>query len=498
MHTILRAVVQSPWTRFRRVRNIIIGNAFSRRLALLCAFDASGEGPTIFDPTFQFGAATAAYQIEGASRADGKGPSIWDAFCAIPGKTVNGDTGEIACDHYHRWREDVALMKRLGLRAYRFSISWPRVLPAGCGVANSAGIDFYSRLVDELLAAGIQPFVTLLHWDLPLALQVEMNGWLYDDLPRVFADYAGLMFDRLGDRVQNWMTLNEPWVSVDAGYFHGVHPPGVRDRALGYRAGHNLLRAHAYAVAAYRSGGNNRGAISFAMNSSFSFPASESRSDIDAAERAVVNFAGWFTDPAYYGDYPGLLRERLGAILPVFSDEDSRLLKGSMDFLALNYYTSEVVRHADADGPMQFQVVPQPAVQHTEMNWPVRPDGFHGLLIWLNKRYPGLPFYVTENGAAFDDKPDSEGFVNDRNRIDYLRDHIFAVAQAIRDGVDLRGYFVWSLLDNLEWSAGYSKRFGLIHCDRSTLKRTIKQSGFWYADFIASVGAARSERSVGA
>lgn len=450
-----------------------------------------------FDESFLFGTATAAYQIEGAASQDGKGPSVWDEFCSIPGKTTNGDTGEFACDHYNRWREDIALMKRLGLRAYRFSISWPRVMPTGRGAVNRAGLDFYSRLVDELLAADIQPFVTLLHWDLPLALQTELNGWLHGDLPRVFAEYATVIYDCLGDRVTNWMTLNEPWVTVEAGYFHGVHPPAVRDRALGYRAGHNLLRAHAYAVAAYRAGANNRGAISFAMNSSFSFAASESRLDIAAAERAVVNFAGWFTDPAYYGDYPALLRERLGTMLPAFSTEDSRLLKGSMDFLALNYYTSEVVRHSDNGGPMQVEVVPQPEFRHTEMNWAVRPDGFHRLLVWLNRRYPNLPLYVTENGAAFDDRPNAEGFVNDQNRIDYLRDHFAAARQAMADGVDLRGYFVWSLLDNLEWAAGFSKRFGLIHCDRTTLKRTIKQSGLWYADFIAHGGETRNERGPG-
>lgn len=434
---------------------------------------------------FLFGAATAAYQIEGAAHADGKGPSIWDDFCSVPGNTANGDTGEIACDHYHRWREDIAWMRQLNLNAYRFSISWPRVMPDGRGATNPAGLDFYDRLIDELIAAGIQPFVTLLHWDLPAALQTGLGGWLSDDLPRIFSDYATRMFERFGDRVRYWTTLNEPWVTVDAGYFHGVHPPGIRDRGLGYRAGHNLLRAHAYAVAAYRAAARYKGAISFAMNSSFSFPATAARADLEAAERAVLNFAGWFTDPPYFGDYPALLRERLGPLLPAFSDEDSRLLRRSMDFMALNYYTSEVVRHAEGGGPMQFEVVPQPDVLHTEMNWPVRPDGFHRLLVWLNQRYPSLPFYITENGAAFDDQPDADGAVDDQNRIAYLRSHFAAAAQAMRDGVDLRGYFVWSLMDNLEWSAGFAKRFGLIHCDRRTLKRTIKQSGRWYADGIA-------------
>jgi beta-glucosidase/6-phospho-beta-glucosidase/beta-galactosidase len=369
------------------------------------------------------------------------------------------------------------------------------VQPLGRGAVNTPGLDFYSRLVDELLAAGITPFVTLLHWDLPLALQREMNGWLGDDLPRVFADYATIVFQRLGDRVRHWITLNEPWVTVDAGYFHGTHPPGLRDRALGYRAGHNLLRAHAYAVAAYRSGSSHRGEISFAMNSSFSFPASEAQVDVDAAERAIVNFAGWFTDPAYFGDYPALLRERLGPLLPMFSAEDSRLLKGSMDFLALNYYTSEVVQHSAAGGPMELEVVPQPQVKHTEMNWPVRPDGFYRLLIWLNWRYPGLPYSITENGAAFDDRADADGYVDDPDRIEYLREHFAAAERAMAEGVDLRGYLVWSLMDNLEWSAGFSKRFGLIHCDRRTLKRTVKRSGHWFSEYIAQSNGRPAEGS---
>ncbi|MBI5863161.1 MAG: beta-glucosidase [Planctomycetes bacterium] len=444
-------------------------------------------------PAFLWGAATASYQVEGATRADGRGPSVWDHFCQIPGRTVNGDSGEIACDHFNRWREDVSLMRQLGLKAYRFSVAWPRVQPDGRGAVNEKGIAFYERLIDALHDAGIEPFVTLLHWDLPAALQTDLGGWLHHDLPQIFAEYAQAVFDRLGDRVRYWMTLNEPWVTVDAGYFHGVHPPALRDRAMGYRAGHNLLRAHAHAVAAYRAAKSNNGQISFAMNSSYSFPATDSPADIAAAERAVVNFAGWFTDPPYYGDYPAEMRRRLGSMLPAFSAEDSRLLKGSMDFLALNYYTSEVVRHSDTDGPMQYEVVPQPDVPHTEMNWPVRPDGFHQLLVWLNKRYPGLPFFITENGAACADRADTTGFVDDQDRIAYLRDHFGAAFKAKREGVDLRGYMVWSLIDNLEWSQGFAKRFGLIHCDRTTLKRTIKASGRWFADVIASNGSSIRE-----
>ncbi len=440
---------------------------------------------------FLWGAATAAYQIEGAARSDGRGPSIWDVFLATPGKSVTGDTGEVACDHYHRSSEDIGLMRQLNLNAYRFSVSWPRVMPEGRGPVNARGLDFYDRLVDQLIAAGIEPLVTLYHWDLPAALQMEFGGWAHDDSPHWFADYAELIFNKLGDRVRLWLTLNEPWCSVDGGYFHGAHAPGIRDRALGYRAGHNLMRAHAYAVERFRAlpvGRERGGQISFALNMSYSFPATSSSEDAAAAERAMLNFGGWFTDPPHFGDYPSVMRERLGALLPEFTADDARRLRRSMDFLAVNYYLSDVVRHAPGNGPMETELAPQPHVKHTEMNWPIVPEGFYALLHWLNKRYDGLPIYVTENGAACNDQPDAEGFVNDQDRIAYLRDHFEAARAAQAEGVDLRGYFVWSLLDNLEWSLGFNKRFGLIRCDFETGRRTIKASGRWYADFIARGG----------
>lgn len=438
---------------------------------------------------FLWGAATAAYQIEGAARQDGRGPSIWDTFCATPGKTLAGDTGDVACDHYNRWREDVELMRRLHLNAYRFSVSWPRVLPAGYGAVNTRGLDFYDRLTDALCEAGITPLVTLYHWDLPAALQAELGGWLHDDLPALFADYAALMYDRLGDRVKLWITLNEPWVSTYAGYFDGVHPPGVRDRALGYRAGHNLMRAHAYAVARYRSSRRGDGRIGFALNTSYSFPASESPADVAAAQRAMENFGGWFGDPAYFGDYPAVMRARLGELLPTFRTEDARLLRRSSDFIAINYYTSDVVRHSTGCGAMELELMPQPGVAVTNLDWPIRPDGFEALLLWLHHRYGGLPIYVTENGAALTDTPDADGYVDDQHRIAYLRDHIAAMERAARRGANLGGYFVWSLLDNLEWTQGFRMRFGLVRCDFSTLRRTIKASGKWYAAHIAAAAA---------
>jgi beta-glucosidase len=437
-----------------------------------------------FPADFRWGAATAAYQIEGGAKADGRGPSIWDEFCAVPGNTVNGESGAVACDHFHRWREDLDLMASLGLRNYRLSVSWPRIMPNGRGAINPRGMDFYRRLIDGLLERGITPMVTLYHWDLPAALQSELGGWLNDDLPLLFSDYASAVFEKLGDAVPLWLTLNEPWVVVDAGYFHGVHPPGIEDRAKGYRAGHNLMRAHAYAVARYRASRWNSGKISFALNSSFSIPATSDRRDVEAAERAVQNFAGWFGDPAIRGDYPAVMRERLGELLPTFNDDDSRLLKGSCDYLALNYYTSEVVRHA-SQGPMEYEVLPQPGTPRTQMDWPIRPDGLTRLLLWLHKRYEGLPIYITENGAAMPDRPDHNDVVQDEDRVAYLRDHLLACLEAMQLGVPLAGYYVWSLMDNLEWSAGFSKRFGIVRCDFATLKRTVKASGWWYAAVMA-------------
>ena len=436
-----------------------------------------------FPERFLFGAATAAYQVEGAASTDGRGPSIWDAFCEIPGRVTNGDTGRTACDHYHRYREDVDLMRTLGLGAYRFSVSWPRVMPTGRTVANEAGLDFYDRLVDALNDAGIEPMVTLYHWDLPAALQDALGGWASDELPAIFADYAELVFRRLGDRVRSWITINEPWVVVDGGYFSGGHPPALRDRALGYRVGHNLLRAHAYAVERFRAIIPD-GAISFALNTSYSFPASDSPDDHAAAQRAMENFGGWFGDPTVFGDYPSSMRERLGELLPRFTAEDTRLLKGSTDFLALNYYTSDRVRHAPDAGEMEIAHASMADFEHTEMDWPIVPDGFCRLLHWLSERYGRPPITITENGAALVDEPDESGFVNDSARIAYLRNHLAAVLSAIGSGVDVRGYFVWSLLDNLEWTHGFSKRFGIVRCDHQTQKRTIKASGKWYSNVV--------------
>ena len=439
---------------------------------------------TAFASDFLWGAATSAYQIEGAAAADGRGPSIWDVFAHTPGKMVGNATGDVACDHYHRFKEDVSLMRKLNLGSYRFSISWPRVLAEWRGRVNQAGLDFYDRLVDALRTAGIEPFVTLYHWDLPAALQMELGGWLHPDMPVIFADYAELLFDRLGDRVRYWLTLNEPWCVVHGGFFNGAQPPGVRNLAWGYQAGHNLMRAHAYAVDRYRTSRNGSGSISLALNFEYSHPASDAKEDHNAAQRAMEAFVGWFGDPAHFGDYPAVMRERLGELLPPFEAEDTRLLLGSMDFIALNYYTSNLVRHAASAVQMETEKVAQPEQRRTAMDWPIVPDGLRRALHWLAKRYPGLPIYITENGACFDDSVSDNGFVDDQNRIDYLREHLATVKAAVAEGVDVHGYYVWSLLDNLEWSCGFSKRFGLVRCDFDNLRRTIKGSGRWYARWI--------------
>ena len=437
-----------------------------------------------FQSDFLWGAATSAYQIEGAPDADGRGPSIWDVFARIPGKTDNGDTGCVACDHYHRYAEDVELMKALNLDAYRFSISWPRIMPTGRGAINERGLDFYDRLVDRLNDAGIEPFATLYHWDLPVALQFELGGWIHDDLPKLFADYAAAVYDRLGDRVRYWLTINEPWCVTDGGYMCGVHAPGVQDETLAYRVAHNVIRAHGHAVGAYRASRYGNGEISFALNLNYVYPATDSAADCAAVQRALESAGGWYTDPLVHGDYPAVMRERLGDLLPRFSAEDQSLLRNSMDYIALNYYNSDTVRHQDGAGRFDLVRAPDPQYAVTEMGWPVVPAGLTAILQWLNDRYPGHKFYITENGAAFDDKPDAAGFVYDPRRVSFLREHIAAVRKAMAAGVDIRGYFAWSLMDNFEWSLGYSKRFGIVRCDYETQQRTIKASGRWYARFI--------------
>ena len=442
---------------------------------------------TAFPPGFLWGAATSAYQIEGSPLADGAGPSIWHRFVRTPGLVAGGDTGDVACDHYRRFSDDVALMKSLGLTAYRFSIAWARVLPEGRGRVNAAGLGFYERLVDALLAAGIRPMATLYHWDLPAALD-DRGGWLNPDIADWFADYARVVFRALDDRVPLWATLNEPWVVTDGGYLHGALAPGHRNRFEAPIASHQLLRAHAKAVQAYRAEG--RHAVGLVVNIEPKVPATQDPADLAATERAHAYMNRQYLDPVLLGRYPEEMREVFGEAWPEWPQADMALIREPIDFLGINYYTRNVVRHDDAAWPVRASMVRQKQATYTETGWEVFPRGLTDTLLWIKQRYGAVPQYVTENGAALYDPPVAEGGrIADPLRVDYYRKHLGAAAGALRQGVDLRGYFAWSLLDNLEWSLGYSKRFGIVHVNFETQQRTLKDSARYYADVVARHGA---------
>jgi beta-glucosidase len=438
----------------------------------------------LFPDGFLWGASTSAYQIEGSPLADGAGWSNWHRFAHTPGLVENGDTGDAACDHYRRFRKDVALMADLGLNAYRFSISWSRVLPSGVGTANPRGLAFYDRLVDALLARGIQPFATLFHWDLPAALE-DRGGWTNPDVAGWFAEYSALAFRALDDRVRFWATLNEPWVVTDGGYLHGTLAPGHRSPFEAAIAAHNLLRAHGAAVAAYRARG--RHAIGLVVNLEPKHAASKSARDRAAAARADAYMNRQYLDPAFRGRYPKELPAMFGEAWPRPAPDlsDVRL---PLDFLGINYYTRGVMRDAPEVPLVRAARVRQRGRAHTEMHWEVYPEGLTETLLWVRRRYGDVPLYVTENGAAFADAPASKDLVPDAARVRYLREHLRAAHRAIEAGVDLRGYFVWSLFDNFEWSHGYSKRFGIVHVDYSTQKRTPKRSARFYAEVIRTNG----------
>jgi beta-glucosidase len=443
---------------------------------------------TQFPRPFLWGAATSAYQIEGSPLADGAGPSVWHRFLRTPGASHAGDTGDVACDHYRRMQDDVALMKRLGLKAYRFSIAWGRVIPEGRGAVNEAGLGFYERLVDTLLANGIEPMATLFHWDLPVALD-DRGGWLNPDIADWFADYAGVMFRRLDGRVKLWATLNEPWVVTDGGYLHGALAPGHKNRFEAPIASHHLLRAHGRAVQAYRALGRHQ--VGLVVNIEPKYPASSAPQDLAATQRAEAYMNRQYLDPVFHGRYPAELREVFGEAWPEWPAHDFDLIRQPIDFLGVNYYTRNVVRHDDAQWPLKASPVRQKLSTYTETSWEVFPQGLTDTLCWIRKLYGDIPQYVTENGAAFYDPPAApSGRIEDPLRIDYYRAHLRAVHAAIEQGVDVRGYFAWSLFDNLEWSLGYSKRFGLVHVNFETLERTPKQSAAFYSHVIATHGAA--------
>ncbi len=443
-----------------------------------------------FPGQFLWGVATSAHQIEGSPRADGAGSSIWDRFSHTPGATANGDTGDVACDHYRRSAQDVGLMRNMGLNAYRFSVAWARVLPEGRGAVNPAGLGFYDRLVDQLLAAGIQPVLTLYHWDLPAALD-DRGGWLNRDVASWFADYASVMVEALGDRVAMWTTLNEPWVVADGGYLSGMLAPGHRNLFEAPIATHNLLRAHGAALQAIRAAGGKQ--VGLAVNLEPKYPATDRPEDLAAAQRADAYMNRQYLDPIFLGRYPEEMQDIFGDAWPTMPAADFDLIRQPLDFLGINYYTRSVVRDDPAAWPVRVARVVQPQHAHTLMDWEVYPPALTGVLAWFHGRYGKVPLYITENGAAFYDAPAAiAGRVDDPLRVHYLREHLRAIHAAMQQGVDLRGYFAWSLLDNFEWSAGYAKRFGLIHVNFATQERTPKASAAFYAEVIRTRGAALS------
>ena len=430
-----------------------------------------------FPAGFIWGAATASYQIEGAAREDGRGESIWDRFSHTPGNVLNGDTGDVACDHYHRWPEDIGLMRELGLAAYRFSVAWPRVLPNGRGQVNEAGLDFYDRLVDGLLEAGIAPWATLYHWDLPQTLE-DAGGWPSRETADAFVTFADVVSRRLGDRVNRWITLNEPWVSAFLGYETGRHAPGRTDLSDALAASHTLLLAHGRAVPTIRAN-NEDASVGITLNLSPAYPASPAPADAAAAKRYDGYLNRWFLDPIFGRGYPADMLDGYGARAPMVNADDLEIIATPIDFLGVNYYFPTYLA-ASNEGPFSLSEAP-PEGERTAMGWPVEARGLEDLLSRLHRDYPAKPIFITENGAAYEDLALAGGRVADPSRTRYLAEHLGAARRAIESGVPLAGYFVWSLLDNFEWSFGYDRRFGVIHVDFATQLRTIKDSGHWYA-----------------
>jgi beta-glucosidase len=441
-----------------------------------------------FPRDFLWGAGTSAYQIEGATREDGRGLSVWDVFATQPGRTYLGQTGDVAADHYHRVEQDVSLMAQLGLNAYRFSIAWPRILPSGVGAVSEAGLDFYDRLVDRLLVNGITPVATLYHWDLPLPLY-ERGGWRNRDTAVAFADYAEIVARRLGDRVRWWVTHNEPWCSAYLGYYTGIHAPGLRGDAQGaIDVGHTLLLSHGLAIPRIRA--HTPGArIGAALNLFPIFAGDQRPETIRAVQRADRFHNRWFLDPLYLGEYPAELFAELGAVPPPIQADDFKIIREPTDFLGVNYYNRWMIRgqrlENGGDQPEVEYITELPQDAVTEMGWEVYPHGLDMILEELSRAYHPNALLVTENGAAFPDEWNGDGRVADQRRVAYLRDHVREVERAIEHRAPVVGYLVWSLLDNFEWAERYSKRFGLIYVDFETQRRVIKDSGRWYAGFIA-------------
>ncbi|MCA0240505.1 MAG: beta-glucosidase [Proteobacteria bacterium] len=437
-----------------------------------------------FPPDFRWGCATASYQVEGAAHADGKGESIWDRFCTQPGAIRDGSSGAVACDHFHRWPQDLDLARDLGVNAYRFSVAWPRIFPAGRGAApNAAGLDFYSRLVDGLLERGIEPWLTLYHWDLPQPLQ-DAGGWAARATLDAFAAYVDAVTRRLGDRVKRWITQNEPWCVAMLGHHEGVHAPGRRDLATALQVAHHVLLSHGQALPIIRA--NVPDALAGITLSLHPIaPAGPGAADAAAAFRHDGLRNRWFLDPLHGRGYPADVWQRLGALAPTVLPGDLEAIARPTDFLGINYYFPEHVADAPGHGVLEARVVePGAEVERTGFGWEVAPDGLVRLLDRVQRDYRPAPIVLTENGATYDDVVTPDGRIHDAERQRYLQRHVAAAREVLARGIALQGYFAWSLLDNFEWAEGYLRRFGLIHVDYATQQRTLKDSGLWYRDFL--------------
>ena len=440
------------------------------------------EKKNVFPKDFIWGTATASYQIEGAWNEDGKGESIWDRFSHTPGKVANGDSGDVACDHYHLWRHDLDIMKELGLKNYRFSIAWPRVLPNGSGKVNQAGLDFYSNLVDGMLEKGIQPFITLYHWDLPQALQDE-GGWPGRNIVDRYVEYADIISRALGDRVKNWITLNEPFVSAFMGHMEGRHAPGITDLDTAVAASHHLLLSHGLAVPVIRN--NCSGAnVGITLNLTPQVPASSSAEDRNKARWMDGFINRWFLDPLVGRGYPQDMVSDFGTTMDFVKPGDMKIIATPVDFLGVNYYTRGIARSSNESEKENEPIAVFPNHEHTEMGWEVYPQGIYNILGRLHFDYAFPTVYITENGAAFRDEVGPDGQVDDPGRLSYIQRHLEMVHKAIEIGVPVKGYFVWSMFDNFEWAHGYSKRFGLVYVDYKTQQRILKSSAKWYQQVI--------------
>lgn len=441
----------------------------------------------VFPENFIWGTATSAYQIEGAYNEDGKGESIWDRYTHTPGMIWGNNTGDVACDHYHLYEKDIKIMKEIGIKSYRFSISWPRIFPDGRGESNKKGMDFYRNLVTLLVKNEIIPAATLYHWDLPQKLQ-DIGGWTNPEVVDHFVQYARYVFKELGDKVPIWITFNEPWASSFIGYWYGGHPPAVTDLSFALQAAHNIMLAHGKTVRAYREMGMN-GEIGISLNLNPVYPASESEADLLAAKRYSEFQNNWFLDPILKGKYPEQLHKLFSNIakVPDIISSDMDVIHTPIDFLGINNYSFNSVAY-DADKPPLQVAFADTGKNKTDTGWEIYPEGIYDLLLYLQREYDGIKIMITENGAAFKDDIDKDGKVNDDERISYLNNHISEVFRAVKDGAHVAGYYVWSFMDNFEWRLGYSKRFGLVYIDYETQKRIIKKSGFWYKKVIERNG----------